>query len=147
MRATGGDPLVPRGPKSSWASRRGRRLPSAVVHGSLDDGMKVCLGLLARDPDLFELAAVAWHARWCAHLHDVAFADSHAALCALEALAGPEPSAGARALSATCCDCGLDEVAAVLREWLECRSRSAAVGPSPDPAAVGARGRLAGGYQ
>ena len=133
MNATDADPMLPRGSNSSASRRPRRRLPSAVVHGSLDDGMQVCLGLLAREPDLFEPAAVAWHARWCAHLHDVAFADSRAALCALEALAGPEPSAGARALCATCQDCGLDEVAAVLREWLERRSPSAAARPRPAP--------------
>jgi hypothetical protein len=70
-------------------------LPSAVVRGSLRDGLLVCLGLLASDPARFEPAAVAWHSRWCAELPGIGFAESRAALSSLEALAGPHPAAAA----------------------------------------------------
>jgi hypothetical protein len=103
-------------------SRSRERLPSAVVYGSLKDGIVVCLGLLAEEGDRFEPAAVAWHARWCASLPGVLFAESRAALCALEALMGPQPSAGALALSDVCRRHGVDDVASVLDMWLEAHS-------------------------
>jgi hypothetical protein len=88
----------------------------------LEDGMMVCLGLLAEERDRFEPAAVAWHARWCASLPGVSFAQSRAALCALEDLMGPQPSAGALALSDVCRSRGVEDVASVLDTWLEARS-------------------------
>ena len=116
------------------------RLPSAVVRGSLDDGLKVCLGLLASDPDRFEPAAVAWHTRWCAELSGIGFAESRAALSALEALAGADPAAAGRALHAACRRHGLDEVGTVLDAWLERRSRPVAALPAqpapPGPTAA-----------
>lgn len=106
------------------------RLPSAVVRGSLDDGLKVCLGLLASEPDRFEPAAVAWHRRWCAELSGIGFADSRAALSALEALSGPDPAGAARALRATCLRHELDEVGTVLDAWLKRRSAPVAARPA-----------------
>lgn len=106
------------------------RLPSAVVRGALDDGLKVCLGLLASEPDRFEPAAVAWHRRWCAELSGIGSAESRAALSALEALTGPDPAAAARALRATCLRHGLDEVGTVLDAWLKRRSRPIAARPA-----------------
>lgn len=98
------------------------RLPSAVVHGSLDDGLMVCLGLLASE-NRFDAAVVAWHGRWCAELPGIGFAESRAALSALEALTGADPAAAGRALRATCLRYGLAEVAAVLDAWLNPRPR------------------------
>ena len=86
--------------------------------------MMVCLGLLAEEPDRFEPAAVAWHARWCASLPGVRFAESRAALCALEALMGPQPSAGALALSDVCRRHGVEDVASVLDMWLKARTET-----------------------
>lgn len=101
------------------ASRPRVSLPSAVVRGSLEHGMLTCLGLLAREPDRFETAAVAWHARWCASLPGVTFAESLETLHALEALTGREPAAGARTLSMACRRHGLSDVALVLDTWLK----------------------------
>jgi hypothetical protein len=115
---------------SAESARASTRLPGAVVRGSLDDGMKVCLGLLESDPERFELAAVAWHTRWCAFQACVPFADSRAALAALEALSGQESAAAARALSRACRDVGLDEVAAVLDAWREERSEAVTALPT-----------------
>ena len=99
-------------------------LPSAVVHGSLEDGLTVCLALLTREPDRFEPAAVVWHRRWCAQVSGIGFVESRAALSALEALTGPDPAAAGRALRAACLRHGLDEVASVIDAWLDRGSRS-----------------------
>lgn len=107
-------------------------LPGAVVRGSLADGLMVCLGLLARDPARFEPAAVAWHRRWCAELPGIGFAESRAALAALEALSGPDPTEAGRALRSACA--GLEGVEEVLDVWLERRSRNQ---EPARPAAVG----------
>jgi hypothetical protein len=98
-------------------------LPSAVVRGSLADGLTVCLGLLARDPARFEPAAVAWHRRWCAELPGIGFAESRAALTALEGLNTSDPVAAARALRASCRRDGLEDVEEVVDAWLERRAR------------------------
>lgn len=98
-----------------------RRLPTAVVHGCLEDGLKVCLGLLASDRARFVPAAVAWHARWCAWAPGIDFAESRAALSALEALLGEDPAAAARRLRASCQRQGFEEVTGVLDAWLRDR--------------------------
>jgi hypothetical protein len=105
---------------------RSHHLPSAVVRGSLRDGLLVCLSLLERDPERYEAAAVAWHARWCRELPGVGFAESLAALAALEALAGPDPLAASRSLCAACEHDGLEEPAQVIDAWLARRSLSLA---------------------
>ena len=104
------------------APRPPERLPSAVAFGSLEDGMMVCLGLLKSDPDRFEPAAVAWHARWCSSHPGISFAESRAVLSALEALTRPEPAAAARELNTACGQCGLDELVPVFDAWLADRS-------------------------
>ena len=81
--------------------------------------MLTCLGLLAREPDRFDTAAVAWHARWCASLPGVTFAESLVTLHALEALTGREPAAGARRLNMVYRRRGLNHVALVLDRWLK----------------------------
>jgi hypothetical protein len=78
------------------ANRRPPPAPSAVVRGSLADGLTVCLSLLASDPARFEPAAVAWHRCWCAALPGIGFAESRAALSALEGLRGPDLAGAAR---------------------------------------------------
>jgi hypothetical protein len=85
--------------------------------------MLVCLGLLKRDPDCFDPAAAAWHARWCEFQPGLRIRDSHAALAALEMMSGGERRRGARRLSSLCRTNGLDDVAAVLDAWIEKRSQ------------------------
>jgi hypothetical protein len=101
-------------------------LPSAVVRGSLEHGLLICLGLLNRDPDCFEPAAVAWHARWCQQVPGARIAESRAALSALEALAGVDPAAGARTLRGLCQQHQLQDLTAVLDHWLEGRGQRVA---------------------
>jgi hypothetical protein len=101
-------------------------LPSAVVRGSLEHGLLVCLGRLNRDPDCFEPTAVAWHARWCEKVPGARIAESRAVLSALEALGGADPSAGARALRGLCQQHQLQDLTAVLDHWLERRSQPVA---------------------
>jgi len=126
-------PERPPGPCGWSPPPHAERLPSAVVHGCLDDGLSVCLGLLAHDPERFAPAAVAWHARLCTWLPGIDFDESRAAFCALEALAGPDPAAAARTLSAICERDGLDEVATTLNTWLERRPRAIAALPARPP--------------
>jgi hypothetical protein len=101
-------------------------LPSAVVRGSLEHGLLVCLGLLNHDRDCFEPAAVGWHARWCETVPGARIAESRAVLSALEALGCADPSVGARALRALCQQHQLQGVTAVLDHWLEGRSQPVA---------------------
>ena len=109
------------------------RLPSAVVYGSLEAGMTVCLALIVDDRARFETSAVAWHARWCSAVGCIPFADSAAVLDELERLAGPDPEAAARELAERCRAHGQEDVADVLDAW--CAGRS---GSSTTPAAPGA---------
>jgi hypothetical protein len=98
-----------------------RPVPSAVLRGSLRDGLLVCVGLLATDPERFERAAVVWHRRWCAQQPGIGFAESRAALSALEALSCSDPEAAAADLLAACPE--TEGVQEVLDGWLERRSR------------------------
>ena len=93
-------------------------LPSAILRGSLDAGLLVGLGLLRREPERFEAAAVAWHARLCEALPGVEIDESRAALAALKAFEGSDPSRGALDLRAFCQRHGLDELTAVIDAWL-----------------------------
>jgi hypothetical protein len=105
--------------------RRPRRwrepLPTAVTRGSLDDGLRICLGLLEHDPERFEAAAVAWHRRWCAELPGIGFAESQSALSALAALTESDPAAAGKSLRTICRDHALDKSASVLDAWLKQR--------------------------
>ena len=94
-----------------------RPVPSAVARGSLRDGLLVCLGLLDKDPDRFERAAVVWHRRWCAERPGIGFAESRAVLSALEALSSSDPEAAAADLLSACPE--TDGVEEVLERWLE----------------------------
>ena len=101
--------------------------------------MTVCLGLLAREPERFEAAALAWYRRWCAAVGGIGFSESHAVLSALEALGGRDSATAAHALSAMCRSHGRDDVAAVFEAWLQRRSGSVAtlpVGPGPEEPAA-----------
>ena len=98
-----------------------RPVPSAVLRGSLRDGLLVCLRLLATDPERFERSAVVWHRRWCAEQAGIGFAESRAVLSALEALPYSDPEDAAADLLAACPE--TDGVKEVLDGWLERRSR------------------------
>lgn len=116
------EPHQPRDPGRRFSPQPARGpLPSAVVRGSLKDGLMVCLGLLASDPARFEAAAVAWHARWCAEHPGFGFAESRAALSALEALTGSDPGAAGRTLRAACAPDRIAGVEEVLDAWLASR--------------------------
>jgi hypothetical protein len=107
-------------------------IPSAVARGSLDHGLMFLLGLVDRDPELFERAAVAWHARWCRHVPDVDFRKSRAVLEALEMLQQDDAAAAATRLGEQCHQCGLEDLEAILQQWADGR---------PQPL-LGARARI-----
>jgi hypothetical protein len=98
-------------------------VPSAVARGSLRDGLVMCLGLLGRDHERFEHAAVGWHSRWCAESPGTGFAESRAALDALESLAWGDRSAAVQRLRSACGETeGVEEI---LDGWLAKRALSA----------------------
>ena len=114
-------------------------LPSAILRGSLEGGLLVCLGLLRRAPERFDAAAVAWHARWCEALPGVGIDESRAALAALKAFEGSDPAGGARALREHCARHGLDQLVAVIDDWL---TRENPPAPSGDASASGSAAGL-----
>jgi hypothetical protein len=111
---------------TSFSDRPCVPLPSAVVRGSLAHGLLVCLGRLNRDPDCFEAMAVAWHARWCETVPGARIAESRAVLSALEALRGVDPSVGVRALRDLCHQRRLEDLTAVLDDWLALHQKAIA---------------------
>jgi len=90
----------------------------------LEDELRICLAYLQETPERFERAAVAWHARWSCAATQLTLADSLVALGAVQALAGPGSVPAADALRTLSTRHGLDEVVAVLAEW---------VGTVPEP--------------
>jgi hypothetical protein len=78
----------------------------------------MCLGLLGRDHERFERAAVVWHSRWCLQSPGIGFVESRAALDALEDLAcvDVDRAAAVQALRSACGETeGVDEI---LDGWL-----------------------------
>ena len=71
-----------------------RELPTI----NLGDSLRLCL--LLRGDDLFERAAVRWHARYCREVAAVDLDEAQAVLACLAALRGPRAEVAARALSA-----------------------------------------------
>ena len=108
-------------------------LPSAVQYGCLEDGLTVCLALVAKDRERFEHSAVAWHARWCTALPSIGFAESSAVLSALEALMGPNPGEAARLIREISRDHGLHEVANVVEAWADREQQPAPGAPATAP--------------
>jgi hypothetical protein len=72
-----------------------RELPTI----NLSDSLRLCL--LLRGTDLFERAALRWHARYCREIVAVDLDEAQAVLACLAALRGPRAEIAARAL------CGL----------------------------------------
>jgi hypothetical protein len=95
-----------------------------VVRGSLDHGLLFLLGLVDRDPQMFERAAVAWHARWCRHVAEVDFRKSRTVLNALEMLRGDDPAAAATHLRDQCHECGLEDLELILQRWAASHPRA-----------------------
>ena len=56
---------------------------------SLADELTECLRAVDDEAGRFEVAAVAWHARWCSDLPTLTHTEAQTALTALLAIAGP----------------------------------------------------------
>ena len=87
----------------------------------LDLALAACLRMLEEDPPRFQRAATAWHSRWCVNLRALTLADAQVTLGALEALAGPNPTEGARELYRQAVHYGFHDVADVLERWISDR--------------------------
>lgn len=108
--------------------RRLRRVPHApcfparglerLPRIAQDEALAVLLGW-RDDPDRFDAGAVVWHARLAGYAADLTLADAECALAALRGLRGPAPEWAARRLSELSRRYRLDDVAAVLDDWLE----------------------------
>lgn len=67
---------------------------------ALADALALLLLVRERDPPRFERVALRWHARYCAEIAGVTFADASAVLSLLEQLGGNRGAAAANALQA-----------------------------------------------
>lgn len=106
------------------AARAAAQSPPGIA---LHDALARCLAMLEHDPPRFQRAATTWHARWCMHLPMLTLAEAQVTLAALEALAGPDPTAGARELRRQSAHHGLRDVARVLDAWIARRDTAALV--------------------
>ena len=73
----------------------------------------------------FEVAAAAWHARWCIDLPALTLTEAQTALTALQAIAGPTGADAARVLRYLCLLHGQRETPGVLERWIASRDRGA----------------------
>ena len=108
------------GPPSTihWAARE-RRV-------SLADELTDCLTLLDADPERLQHAAASWHARWCIDLAPLTLTESHTALTALQAIAGPRGTEAAGVLRYLCLLHGQRDTPEVLERWIAQREGGAA---------------------
>lgn len=110
------------GPHLLWppatAGRR-RRL-------SLADELAQCLRAVNEEPARFEVAAAAWHARWCIDLPTLTLTEAQTALTALQAIAGPTGADAAKVLRYLCLLHGQRDTPVVLERWIAGRERAAA---------------------
>jgi hypothetical protein len=83
---------------------------------NLPDALELVL-LLVDDPRRFRRAALRWHARYCAEVPDVGFAEAHAVLACLSGLAGRRPKAAAAALAELVRRRGLERASEALVRW------------------------------
>jgi hypothetical protein len=93
-------------------------LPSAVVRGSLEHGLLFCLGLSEKAIDRYELAAVAWLARWCSERPAAGYDDARSVLDALELIGGDDPRAGVEALRDVLTRWDDERLTRILDDWL-----------------------------
>ena len=103
---------MPRSPR--FPARGLERLPRVTQ----DEGLRLLLAW-REDSDRFDAGAVVWHARLAGQAADLTLSDAEHALTALRGLRGPAPEWAARRLSELSRRYGLDDVAAVLDEWVE----------------------------
>jgi hypothetical protein len=116
------------GPHLLWpplASGRRRARP-ATRRLSLADDLARCLRMLDEDPGRFEIAAAAWHARWCIDLATLTLTDAQTALTALQAIAGPAGADAAGVLRYLCKLHDQRGTAEVLDRWIAEREHAAA---------------------
>jgi hypothetical protein len=97
----------------------GGRLREQLPRVALYEALEILLGW--RGEPRFEAGAVAWHARLAGHVPGLTLDDAAHALTALGELGGSTPEVGALALHAICEQYRLDNVTAVLGDWLEQR--------------------------
>jgi hypothetical protein len=99
-------------------------LPSAVVRGSLEHGLLFCLGLRAKAVDEYELAAVAWHARWCSEHAAAGYDDARSVLDALELIGGDDPHEGVRSLRDALSRWDDRHLTQILDDWIARQARA-----------------------
>jgi hypothetical protein len=85
---------------------------------SLADELAECLRAVDQEPARFEVAAAAWHARWCIELPTMTLAEAQTALTALQAIAGPTGADAAKVLRDLCLRHGQAGTAEVLERWI-----------------------------
>jgi len=116
------------GPHLLWppvtAGRRHAR--HATGRLSLADELARCLRALEEEPGRFEVAAAAWHARWCIDLPTLTLTEAQTALSALQAMAGPTGADAAKVLRYLCVLHGQRGTPLVLERWIAERERAAA---------------------
>jgi hypothetical protein len=95
------------------------RLREQLPRVALDEALEIVLAW--RGQPRFDTGAVAWHARIAGHCPALTLDDAGRALTALREFGGSNPEVGALALRAVCERHHLDDVAAVLSDWLEQR--------------------------
>jgi hypothetical protein len=110
--------------RRSRASRRTEgwsagRLRAQLPRVALCEALEILLGW--RGQPRFGAGAVAWHARLAGHCPHLTLDDAERALAALGQLGGSNPEVGALALRAVCERHHLEDVVAVLGDWLEQR--------------------------
>jgi hypothetical protein len=97
----------------------GGRLREQLPRVALYEALEILLGW--RGEPRFDAGAVAWHARLAGHAPGLTLDDAGQTLTALRELGGSSPELGALALRALCERYQLEDVAAVLGDWLEQR--------------------------
>src|SRR5689334_18252230 len=95
------------------------RLREQLRRVALPEALEILLGW--RGQPRFEAGAVAWHARLAGHCPALTLDDAQRALTALGRLGCSHPEVGALELRAVCERHQLEDVAAVLGDWLEQR--------------------------
>lgn len=114
------------GPHLLWppVTAERRRTRHATGRLSLADELAQCLRALEEEPGQFEVAAAAWHARWCIELPTHTLTEAQTALSALQALAGPTGADAAKVLRYLCLLHGQRDTPLVLERWIAERERA-----------------------
>ena len=99
-----------------------RRTRQATRRLSLADELAQCLRTLEEEPGRFEVAAAAWHARWCIDLPTLTLTEAQTAL---QAIGGPAGAEAAKVLRYLCLRHGQAGTAEVLERWIAEREPAA----------------------